>query len=132
MKRLVVAWLIAVLLGASGCRTAEIQNVTNASLAPPPSAAVSLADVSRTIASAGRKLGWRIEEVRPGQLLGTLSLRTHLAIVTITHDTASFSITYRDSTNLLQSGNEIHRKYNQWVHNLATAIQREIALLPSR
>jgi hypothetical protein len=48
-------------------------------------------------------------------------------VVGITHDASTFRITYQDSTNLLYDGQVIHKRYNQWVHNLERAIQMEIA-----
>jgi len=104
-----------------------ILTVTNAPLGPPPGSRVSLEEVSRAIWAAGKRLGWDMQEVRPGELTGTLSLRKHLAVVAITHDTSTFSIKYRNSINLRQHDDEIHRSYNYWVNNLARAIQAELA-----
>lgn len=123
---IVAAVLIACL---GGCRTATIQNITNAPLAPAPNARVTMEDVSKAIWAAGKKLGWVIQDVRPGELTGTLSLRQHVAVVTITYDTSTFSINYKDSQNLKHQGQEIHRKYNHWVQNLAKSIQAETARL---
>jgi hypothetical protein len=120
--------LAAVLLVGSGCRTtAPILNVTKAPLGPPPGSRVTLQDVSRAIWAAGKRLGWEMQEVRPGELTGTLRLRQHLAVVAITHDTSTFNITYTNSINLRQHDDQIHRNYNNWVNNLAKAIQAELA-----
>jgi hypothetical protein len=132
MKR--VAWIVGVVMlaGLAGCRTAPIHNITSAPLAQPPNAALTMADVSRAIVTAGRKLGWRIEEIAPGEMTATLAIRKHVAVVAITHDTSTFSINYRASTNLAQSGTTIHRNYNHWVENLEKAIRSEIALAAGR
>jgi hypothetical protein len=120
--------LAAVLVAAGGCRTtAPILTISNAPLGPAPGAKVSMEEVSKAIWAAGKRLGWVIEEVRPGELTGTLKLRTHLAVVTIRHDTSTFSIHYKNSVNLRYSDQEIHRQYNNWVQNLARNIQSEMA-----
>ena len=111
--------LVALLLVAQGCRTtAPLLNVSNAPLGTSPGSQASLEDVSRAIWAAGKKLGWEIQQVRPGELTGTLNLRKHQAVVAITHDTSTFSINYRGSLNLRQHDGEIHRNYNNWVNNL--------------
>ena len=126
--RILVLVVAVLLLAGQGCRTtAPMLNVTNASLGAPPGAQVSLEDVSRAIWAAGKRLGWDIQPVRPGELTGTLNLRRHQAVVAITHTTSTFSINYRNSVNLRQHDGEIHRNYNNWVNNLARAIQAEMA-----
>ncbi len=119
--------VIAVIFTVVGCRTAPIESPLIASLAPAPGARVTLDDVSKAIWRAGKSLGWSIQENRPGELTGTLSIRRHVAVVTIVHDTSSFSINYTNSQNLMYQGHVIHRQYNNWVRNLARAIQAEMA-----
>ena len=116
----------AVLIAVVGCRTATIKNVTNAPLAPAPNTTLTMEDVSKAIRTAGESLGWVIQDVRPGELTGTLNQRKHVAVVTITHDTSTFSINYQDSQNLMHQGQDIHRRYNYWVQRLAKEIQAEI------
>jgi hypothetical protein len=119
--------LAAVLLVGSGCRTtAPILNVTKEPLGAPPGSQVMLEDVSRAIWAAGKHLGWEMQQVRPGELIGTLNLRRHQAVVSITHDTSTFSINYRGSINLRHHDSEIHRNYNNWINNLRKSIQAEM------
>ena len=127
MRRLTPFIAVLAIIAFGGCRTVAIQNVTNQPLAPPPNTQVTMEAVSRAIWAAGKKLGWAIEEHRPGELTGTLNLRKHVAVVGITHDTKTFSITYKDSRNLMHEGDQIHNNYNGWVRNLARAIQAEMA-----
>ncbi len=127
--RLLTAFaLIVSTLTAAGCQTAPIRNVTGASLSAAPGTTLTMDQVAKAIGRAGQRLGWQIEQVRPGELTGTLKLRSHVAVVSITHDTLTFSIRYRESTNLLQSGQEIHKRYNTWVRNLEMGIQQEVAI----
>jgi hypothetical protein len=119
--------LIVSALTAGGCRTAPIRNVTDARLNAAPGTTLTMDQVATAIWRAGQGLGWQINPVRPGELTGMLKLRSHVAVVSITHDTTSFNITYRESTNLLQSGQEIHKRYDTWVRNLELRIQQEVA-----
>jgi hypothetical protein len=118
--------LLAVVLATAACRTAPVHNVV-APLAPAPGTRLSMDDVAQAIWRAGNRLGWQIETVSPGALRGTLKLRQHVAVVAIAHDTSTVRITYQDSTNLKYDGQEIHRRYNQWVQNLERGIQMELA-----
>ncbi len=120
-----------VAIAGGACRTAPIRNVPDTPLASAPGARLTLKEVSKAIWRAGRDLGWRIDEVRPGELTGTLKIRRHVAVVAIVHDTSTFRISYKDSANLLHAGEEIHKRYNTWVRNLETAIQREVGQLSS-
>lgn len=125
--RLAVIVVIIALAGLAGCRTATIQDVTKAPLGAAPRRSVSLSEVAKAIHAAGTDLGWVMQDVRPGELVGTLNLRKHVAVVTVVHDTSTFDIRYKSSQNLMHQGNEIHRKYNLWVQNLARRIQQEMA-----
>lgn len=118
--------VLAVVLAAGACRTVPVHDVT-APLAPAPTTRLTMDEVGQAIWRAGQKRRWQIETVAPGTLTGTLKRRKHVAVVTITHDTSTFTITYKDSTNLHYDGREIHKRYNHWVQNLESAIRREIA-----
>ena len=60
---------------------------------------------------------------------GTLNLRSHTAIVDITYDTRTYSIKYKDSTNLGYDGRNIHSNYNGWIENLDKGIQTQLVNL---
>jgi hypothetical protein len=118
--------VLAAIVATSACRTAPVHNVA-APVVAAPNVHLAPDAVAQAIFRAGNRLGWQIETVTPGTLRGTLKLRRHVAVVGITHDASTFRITYQDSTNLLYDGQVIHKRYNQWVHNLERAIQMEIA-----
>ncbi len=135
------AWMTRIaavlLVGAAlaGCRTAEIYNVQQAALSTPPRA--EMIEVENAIKRAGGGLGWHVRRAdpgRPGHLIGRLPIRSHVAVVDIRHDTETFSIQYRDSTNLNHDAEEgvIHANYNGWIHNLENAIVREASALSVR
>jgi hypothetical protein len=118
--------VIPMVLLLVGCRTADLYNVQNA---PGASKAVSMADVETAIRRAGHGLGWQITPQGPGRAEGTLALREHRAVVDITYDTKSYSIKYKDSSNLQYDGKTIHSNYNGWIQNLDKAINRELLAL---
>ena len=104
-----------------------IQNVNDA---PVVSAnPVQLQQVKPAIMIAGTSLGWKMAEVSPGLIQGTLILRKHTAIVDIPYSTAKYSIVYKSSINLDEKDGQIHRNYNSWVQNLSKKIGAELLRL---
>ena len=125
MKTAVAGVLILLLWGSvSSCRTAPIHDVLEAPLPTAQGAAIT-DDLDEAIWRAGRKVGWKIERIRPGVLRGTWRFKHHLAVVSITHDQRYFTIRYVDSQNLLYDGDQIHRRYNSLVEELARQIEQE-------
>lgn len=122
---LVLAGIVIAMLG--GCRSAGIYNVSAAPVVA--NKAVSMDDVQKAIVSAGVGLGWQMKPVEPGLIVGTLSLRTHTAVVDIKYDTKNYSITYKDSSNLDYKGDSIHKNYNGWVQNLDSGIRSKLSNL---
>lgn len=122
----ILASVFAILLVS--CRSAPVYNISDASIASDKSN-LSLEDVSKAIIRAGGGLGWQIQEDKPGHMVGTLYLRTHVAVVDINYTTKSYSITYKDSKNLDYDGTNIHTNYNGWVQNLNKAINVQLRLL---
>ena len=106
-----------------------IFNVESAPI--PPNPAATLENIEKAIMRAGLTLGWQIAPKGAGRAEGVLVLRTHRAIVDITHDTRVFSITYKDSVNLSyrESDRTIHSNYNGWIQNLEKAIRAQVTVL---
>lgn len=111
-----------------GCRSAPVYNVTSSPVTSSK-ANLTLDDISKAILRAGGALGWQMKEVKPGHMLGTIHLRTHVAVVDINYSTTSYSITYKDSTNLDYDGTNIHSNYNGWIQNLEKGIRTQLSLL---
>lgn len=113
----------------SGCATVKpVHNVTDAPVAVVKQN-VSLDEVSKAIIRAGAALGWQMNPVQPGLIVGTLKLRTHTAVVDVTYDTKTYSIKYKDSTNLNYDGANIHKNYNGWIENLDKGIRVQLTTL---
>jgi hypothetical protein len=97
----------------------------------PPNPAANMENIEKAVIRAGLQLGWQIAPKGPGKAEGVLVLRTHRAIVDITYDTTSFSITYKDSINLdyRETDKTIHSNYNGWIQNLEKAIRVQVSVL---
>ncbi len=128
LKKLSILIIIFSTLLIVGCKSAPVQNIDNATIVTNVDNA-SMTDIQKAIVRAGGGLGWIIKEKSPGKMVGTLHLRDHVAIVSITYSTKEYSINYMDSTNLNYDGSSIHSNYNGWIQNLNRAIQTQLNLL---
>ena len=118
----------ALVAGLGGCNTVSaIKNVSQVPVATAGKAATT-DDVQKAIIRAGAALGWQVKPTEPGIMIGTLNLRTHMAMIEIKYDTQSYSITYKDSANLDYNGKYIHKNYNGWIENLDKGIRTQLAL----
>lgn len=113
----------AVLFLIVACTAAPVMNIEQAPVTPTPA---SLSDVTKAITKAGVGLGWQMTPVAPGKMVGTLNIRDHRAVVDITYDLKSYSVKYKDSTNLNYDGTNIHRNYNGWITNLDKQIRANL------
>ena len=120
--------MLAAALG--GCaRTGAIYNVNDAPAVTPTGKALTAAQVKGAIVAAGTSMGWRMVEVGPGKIEGTLNLRTHVAVVDIPYSGKAYSLIYKRSEGLNETNGTIHSNYNGWVQNLDRAIRTEISRL---
>ncbi len=127
-KKIFIVAVSLVLMVLSGCRTAAVYNVEDAVVVASVDK-VSSSDVKKAIMRAGSGLGWVMKANGTGKLIGTLSLRKHVAVVDIDYSSKSYSIRYNDSQHLNYDGTNIHQNYNSWVQNLQKAIQTQLNLL---
>ncbi len=131
MKKIILSiMLFLAILSLSGCRTANILNVPNQAIIANKTTLTN-DDVFKAIVRAGALKGWVITRVDNNTALGTLHLRDHVAVVTITFNTKEYSIKYKSSVNLKYNAeqNTIHSNYNGWIQNLKHAIDTQLTLL---
>jgi len=117
--------LIALAITACVSHATDIYNVERSSYnASEPLDAKS---AEKAIRSAGSKIGWQMDTIRPGLIRGTLNVRSHLAVIDINYDARGFSIDYVDSENLNydEETNAIHKSYNKWIGILERRIRAE-------
>lgn len=125
MRYALVIALMAVVLILAGCqRVVPIHNVPTTQVYVPAESDVSV--IAEAIVAGGRTKGWRMSHESPGHFVGYLVVRNHTAEVDIFYDDDSYSIQYRDSTNLKYDGARIHRNYNKWIILLDQQIQANL------
>lgn len=129
MKMRILLTMLLCLVACGGCRTTnsiyEVRDTMIVSNLSHP----SKEDVRKAILRAGASLGWQLKENGPDALIGTLMLRSHVAVVDIPYSASSYSITYKSSTNLNYTGTSIHSNYNGWIQNLHRAINVQLGAL---
>ena len=102
MNRLLSGMIVACLVVAvvAGCRgSGQIYNVKDAPVQTATGKEPSMEDVQKAIIQAGVGLGWTMAVVKSGEIMGTLNVRSHQAVVTIPYTTKTYSILYKDSNN---------------------------------
>jgi hypothetical protein len=132
MKHLVSGWMTAglVLLFLVGCRGgAQIYEVKSAQIPNPSGKELTLEQVRKEIIAAGVAAGWQMADSKPGEIIGTLNIRSHQAVVSIPYTTKTYSIRYKDSTNLKYNAEKqtIHENYSGWIQRLDGAIRSRLA-----
>jgi hypothetical protein len=122
--------LLALLLLAA-CRSAPMVNVDRVNIPPmnEKNPQVAMEKITKAIVQAGAGQGWEMRVTRPGQIMGTLRDRDDVAVVDIPYSNTSYSIRYRESSNLLYdpSTKTIHRSYNDWIKELDHAIRAQLS-----
>lgn len=121
----VIALLAMVVVG---CRSNPVYNISGAPVTTSKRN-YSIGDVRGAILQAGAALGWQMNPVRSGLIVGTLRVREHMASVEIPYDRHTYSVLYRDSNNLDYDGYNIHSNYNGWVQNLSREINVRLSQL---
>ena len=107
------AWFMIagiLVLALVGCRTNPVYSVEGAPVTTS-TRGYNLRDVRDAIQQAGISLGWQMRDVRPGLIIGTLTVREHMAQVEIPYNRTSYSILYRDSQNLNYDGVNTIKQY---------------------
>ena len=124
-----IAISCVVLVAVMGCRGAgQIYQVKDAPIQTATGKEASMEDVQKAIIAAGVGLGWQMQVVKPGEILGTLNLRSHQAVVSIPYNTKHYSILYKDSNNLHYNAEKqtIHENYSGWIQRLDGAIRSRL------
>ncbi len=128
MRRLYVGTALVAAIALAGCTTVPIMNVDSAAVPVVSGKQMTKEQVRSAIVRAGSALGWQMKDEGPDKLVGTLVLRAHTAVVDIPYSASSYSIRYRTSINLDESGGKIHKNYNGWISNLNRGIGTQLAL----
>ncbi len=132
MKRLlsgsIAVCLVFVIM--TGCRGATpLYQVKDAPVQSATGKGLSMEDVQKAIIAAGVGLGWQMAVAKPGEIIGTLNIRSHQAVVSIPYTTKNYSILYKDSSNLKYDAQTqmIHINYTGWIKRLDGAIRSQLS-----
>jgi hypothetical protein len=120
---------VSLALALAACAAKPILNVNDSPISTKSGQSPQASQVRQAILTAGVGLGWKIVDVKPGLLEGTLRLREHTAVVEIPYTTKNYSIVFKSGTNLGEKDGQIHKNYNGWVQNLDRGIGVELARL---
>jgi len=117
------------LVVVTACRGGgQIYQVREAPVVTASGKELRLEDVRKEIIQAGVALGWQMTVAKPGEIIGTLNIRSHQAVVTIPYTTKTYSILYKDSSNLKYDAEKqtIHENYSGWIQRLDGAIRSRL------
>lgn len=131
MKRILPSMLVVCMavVMVVGCRGGgQIYQVKDAPVQTATGNQPSLAEVEKAIIQAGAGLGWIMAIAKPGEIIGTLNLRSHQAVVSIPYTSKTYSILYKDSSNLKYNAEKqtIHENYASWIQRLDGAIRSRL------
>jgi hypothetical protein len=131
MKRILPSMLVVCMavVMVVGCRGGgQIYQVKDAPVQTATGNQPSLAEVEKAIIQAGVGLGWIMAIAKPGEIIGTLNLRSHQAVVSIPYTSKTYSILYKDSSNLKYDAEKqtIHENYASWIQRLDGAIRSRL------
>jgi len=131
MKRILPSMLVVCMavVMVAGCRGGgQIYQVKDAPVQTATGNQPSLAEVEKAIIQAGVGLGWIMAIAKPGEIIGTLNLRSHQAVVSIPYTSKTYSILYKDSSNLKYNAEKqtIHENYASWIQRLDGAIRSRL------
>lgn len=118
-----------VLVVVTACRGGgQIYQVKDAPVQTATGKEPSMDEVQKAIIAAGAGLGWLMAVAKPGEIIGTLNIRSHQAVVSIPYTTKTYSILYKGSSNLKYDVEQqtIHENYGGWVQRLDGAIKARL------
>jgi hypothetical protein len=121
--------LCVVLIGLIGCRGGgQVYQVKDAPVQTASGKELSIDDVRKEIVAAGVAAGWQMVASKPGEIIGTLNIRSHQAVVSIPYSAKHYSILYKDSSNLKydEKAQTIHENYAGWIQRLDGAIRSRL------
>jgi hypothetical protein len=125
-----MAAICLVVIGMIGCRGGgQVYQVKDAPVQTASGKELTMDEVRKEIIAAGVAAGWQMIATKPGEIVGTLNIRSHQAVVSIPYTAKNYSILYKDSTNLKYdaTAQTIHENYASWIQRLDGAIRSRLA-----
>jgi hypothetical protein len=124
-------WIVALALAlVVGCRAGgQVYEVKDAPIQTAGGKELTLEQVQKAIVDAGIKQTWIMTPVKPGEMLGEYNVQSHQIHVLIPYTTKSYSILYKDSSNLRYDPvkRTIHVNYQRWIERLDNEIKARLS-----
>ena len=90
-----------IFIALTGCRAGgQVYEVKDAPIQTASGKPLTLAQIEKAMIDAGIKQTWIMTPVKPGEIVGEYNVQSHQMHVTIPYTTKSYSILYKDSSNL--------------------------------
>lgn len=124
-RRTILVALLILTASMLSCRKAHVRDIPDNSIPSPYDKSLTVEEIEAAIIMGGNEAGWSMQKKEPGLIVGVIQVRQHEAQVNVRYSESSWSITYRDSSNLKYNGDKIHVNYNKWVSRLADAIRKQ-------
>jgi hypothetical protein len=109
-------------------RTKPVYNVVDKPIRAASGRQLDLDEVEVLLRSAAEFKGWKVNEEGDGHLSARINVRTHYAEIDIHFTAENYSITYRDSRELMYDGEKIHRNYNKWIKLIEENVDERLSL----
>ena len=110
---------------ADARRTEPIYNVVNHPV-PLPAQKLTADQIAQTIVASAMQYRWRVLPTGPNQMRATYDRGHEEAVIDIIFSQRFYSITFVSSVDLKEQNGEIHRRYNEWIHNLERTIEERL------
>lgn len=117
--------LVAMVACRAGGQVYEVKDAPIESAKP-----LTLDQVQKAIIDAGIKQTWIMTPIKPGEMLGEFNIQSHQIHVTIPYTTKTYSILYKDSSNLRYDPvkRTIHVNYAKWIERLDNEIKARLRM----
>ena len=130
LKNLTIIPLLVSAIFFLGCgNTAPLLNYTGTPVTTASGNKVKTKQVKKAILLAGTEKGWQMKDVKPGLIQAEIMVSNLMAKIDIKYTATTFSITYKDSSNLRYDGTVIHKRYNHWIRLLNDKIRSKLIQL---
>ena len=130
-QSLASVWIVSLGLALLvGCRAGgQVYEVKDAPIQTAAGTELTLEQVQKAIIDAGIKQTWIMTPVKPGEMLGEYNVQSHQIHVLIPYTTKTYSILYKDSSNLRYDPvkRTIHVNYQRWIERLDNEIKARLS-----
>lgn len=127
LRLVVLSVSIALLVGCGG-GLAPVLQIESAAAVDSRGAPMAAAQVQQVVYAGLLAKQWNIDNAGPGYFIATTRTGEHFATVRVDYGDGGYAIHYVNASPSLRfSGDRIHRRYNNWIDRLDSAIRGEMS-----